>query len=204
LSYETRYGIYLRPDPATCWAVTQITQALRAQFGIVSASAFPPHATLIGNLATDATVSEIIDALTPVFAATRTFTVYNKGVVVHGDGFEYDINLSADLDSVNTQLSGLAQEVKRAILSLSRPVDDFLVTPVVDYEFAGHLGLASHDLMVDNHLTEEVGDFIADLPIAVPSSFEARWFSLFEFRADWNSHWWKDMSWRHMMSWQSH
>ena len=45
-----RYGVFLRPDPLTCAAVTRITGQLRAQFGLVSAGAFPPHATLAGSL----------------------------------------------------------------------------------------------------------------------------------------------------------
>ena len=47
---QTRYGVFLRPDPLTCASVTRITGQLRAQFGLVSAGAFPPHATLAGSL----------------------------------------------------------------------------------------------------------------------------------------------------------
>ena len=46
MSEQIRYGVFLRPDPATSVAVTQITGQLRAQYGLVSAGAFPPHVTL--------------------------------------------------------------------------------------------------------------------------------------------------------------
>ena len=47
---QFRFGVFLRPDPKTCAAVTQITSQLRAQYGLVSAGAFPPHITLAGSL----------------------------------------------------------------------------------------------------------------------------------------------------------
>lgn len=36
-----RYGIFLRPDARTCRAVTVVTDQIRAQYGLVSAGAFP-------------------------------------------------------------------------------------------------------------------------------------------------------------------
>jgi hypothetical protein len=45
----TRYGVFLTPDPATCAAVSTVTGLIRAQYGFVSAAAFPPHATLAGS-----------------------------------------------------------------------------------------------------------------------------------------------------------
>ncbi len=47
---QFRFGVFLRPDPKTCAAVTQITGQLRAQYGLISAGAFPPHVTLAGSL----------------------------------------------------------------------------------------------------------------------------------------------------------
>ncbi|MFL5999271.1 MAG: hypothetical protein ACJ736_34120 [Streptomyces sp.] len=201
---DIRYGIFLRPDPATCWAVTQVTFALNRQFGLVSAGAFPPHATLIGNLCTRATEAELIAALDPVFENVTPFPVYNQGIARTGTGaYEYDINLDASGNRPNVPLGRVADAVAKAVAPLSVPVDDFMVTPVAEYRFAAHLGLASHELAVDNRLSKEVGDFLAGLPLHAPESFAARWYSLFEFQADWSGHWWQNMSWRHLHSWEA-
>ncbi|WP_158778506.1 heme utilization protein [Streptomyces cellulosae] len=200
---DIRYGIFLRPDPATCWAVTQVTLALNKQFGLVSAGAFPPHATLIGNLCTRATETELISALDPVFEKVAPFPVHNSGISRTGsDTYEYDVNLDASGTRPNEPLCRVAAAVAKAVEPLSVPVDDHLVTPVADYAFAAHLALASHDLLVDNRLTDEVGEFLAGLPVQPPASFVARWYSLFEFRADWSGRWWQNMSWRHLHSWE--
>jgi hypothetical protein len=201
---DIRYGIFLRPDPATCWTVTQVTFALNRQFGIVSSGAFPPHATLIGNLCTDTTENELISVLDPVFENVEPFPVYNSGIDRKPSGtYEYNINLDASGKAPNEPLCRVADAVAKAVAPLSVPVDDYLVTPVAEYRFAAHLGLAGHELFVDNRLSDEIGDFLAGLPLAPPASFVARWYSLFEFRADWTGHWWQDMSWRLVRSWEA-
>lgn len=199
---DLRYGIYLRPDPATCWTVTQITAALRAQYGLISAGAFPPHATLIGNLATDATADEVIAAVDPVLRAAPAVEVFNSGIVRVGDCYEYDINRDASSGAENRQLGTIARDVIQAVLPLSKTVDDSYTVQVEDYAFSAHIGLASHDLKVDSHLSDEVGDFLRGLPLTPPGSFLARWYSAFEFRADdWTGHWWTSLTWKHLHSW---
>jgi hypothetical protein len=201
---DVRYGIFLRPDPATCWTVTQVTHALNKQFGLVQAGAFPPHATLIGNLATQATEAELIAVLDPVFCDVLSFPVYNSGVVrKEGGTYEYNVNLDESGTRPNEPLGRIAAAVAKAVAPLSVPVDDSMTVPVAEYEFAAHLGLAGHDLTVDGHLSREVGDFLAGLPLQPPASFLARWYSLFEFRADWSGHWWHQMTWRHIRSWEA-
>jgi hypothetical protein len=201
---DVRYGIFLRPDPATCWTVTQVTHALNKQFGLVSAGAFPPHVTLIGNLATPATEAELIAALDPVFHEVRPFPVYNSGIDRREVGtYEYNVNLDESGTRPNEPLGRVAAAVAKAVEPLSVRVDDYMTPPVAEYEFAGHVGLASHDLAVDGHLSAEVGDFLAGLPLRPPPSFIARWYSLFEFRTDWSGHWWLDLTWRHIRSWEA-
>jgi hypothetical protein len=39
---DVRYGVFFTPDARTSAAVTTITGLVRAQFGLVSAGAFPP------------------------------------------------------------------------------------------------------------------------------------------------------------------
>ncbi|MER7792836.1 hypothetical protein [Streptomyces sp. NPDC097640] len=181
-----------------------MTHALNKQFGLVSAGAFPPHATLIGNLATQASEDRLISALDPVFENVHPFPVHNSGIDRKELGtYEYNINLDETVTKPNEPLARVAAAVAKAVAPLSAPVDDYLVTPVAEYEFSAHLGLASHDLVVDNHLSEEVGDFLTEFALQPPDSFIARWYSLFEFRSEWSSHWWHHMTWRHVHSWKA-
>ena len=60
---QFRFGVFLRPDPKTCAAVTQITSQLRAQYGLVSAGAFPPHITLAGSLPVVVPLAELIQLI---------------------------------------------------------------------------------------------------------------------------------------------
>ncbi|MGO4587238.1 heme utilization protein, partial [Arthrobacter sp. 2RAF6] len=121
-----RYGIFLRPDPATCWAVTQITRALQAQFGLVAAAAFAPHATLIGNLKTNATEKELVATLDSVFHGLDPIPVYNSGVErTHKGTFEYNINLVESGNSINEPLNRIAADVKAAVLPLAVPHSDY-------------------------------------------------------------------------------
>jgi hypothetical protein len=202
---DTRYGIFLRPDPETCWAITQTTLALQQQYGFVAARAFAPHATLIGNLKVELTAEELIDVLDPVFQTVAPIAVYNSGVERTRKGtYEYNIDLDASGRKPNTALRRVAADVKAAVLPLHVAHQDLHAPNVQDYTFAAHLGLASFELHVDNRLSDEVGEFIAGLPITFPSSFVARWYTLFEFHADWSGQWWENMPWRHVKSWEAH
>ncbi|MGO4586625.1 hypothetical protein AB4Z38_22485 [Arthrobacter sp. 2RAF6] len=199
---DIRYGVFLRPDPATCWTVTQIYQAVNQQFGRMSAIAFAPHATLAGNLATGCSVEGLIAVLDPVFCAVGPIPIYNSGLERNSkNAFEYNINLAADGLAANQPLAQVASQVKAAVMPLSVPVNDFLVTPVDEYPFAAHLSLTGHELVLDGRLSDEIGEFIAGLPLTPPASFTLRWYTLFEFRADWDGPWWEQMTWRHIKSW---
>ncbi|MBW9093076.1 hypothetical protein JNB62_05225 [Microbacterium jejuense] len=199
---NTRYGIFLRPDPATCWAVTQITLALKQQFGIVAAAAFAPHATLIGNLQIDTPLENLVTTLTPIFERTRPIQVFNHGVHRSGRSIRYDINRDETGEHDNAPLQAMAEAVRTAVLPLHVRHDDFLAPNVQEYRFAAHLTLAGFDLDVEPRLTEEVHDYIAGLPIVAPSSFTLHWLSLFEFHADWRGEWWRAMTSRHIHSWE--
>ena len=80
MSRLARYGVFLRPDPLTCAAVTRITTQLRAQYGLVSAGAFPPHATLAGSLSLTDGPEPLLAALDGVLEPARGFEVHNAGV----------------------------------------------------------------------------------------------------------------------------
>lgn len=199
-----RYGIFLRPDPATCWAVTQITYALQQQYGLVAAAAFPPHATLIGNLQSKVPESELVSILDTVFNNAAPFPVYNHGVArTSGGSFRYDLNLDQLGVRANAQLGRMAAAVRKAVLPLHARHDDYLAPNVQEYAFEGHLTLAGFELHIDSRLSDEVGDFLAGLPVSVPDSFAARWYTLFQFDADWDGHWWTNMPWWHVKSWDT-
>lgn len=200
---DIRYGIYLRPDAATSWAVTQITDAVKRQFGVVSAAAFPPHATLIGNLKTKATEAELITALDSVFTAVSAFPVFNSGVYEDAGRFGFDINCDESGQTPNAALHIVYDRVAAAIAPLSVPHEDYLATPVDAYVFSAHMGLASHDLEVDTRMSAEIGEFIAELPITAPRSFTARWYSLYETRSNWEGQWWHNLRWRNLKSWRA-
>ncbi len=68
-----RYGIYLRPDAKTCRAVTAVTDQLRAQYGLLSAGAFPPHATLVGSQPFGFSEPAVIGALTDLLDGRPPF-----------------------------------------------------------------------------------------------------------------------------------
>lgn len=199
---DRRYGIFLRPDPATCWAVTQVALALRQQFGITAAGAFAPHATIIGNLRVGLSEEALVAALEPVFRPLQPFPVYNAGVRMSGRSVRWDIDRDAHDLNPNPSLHSLAGAVRDVVIPLHVHHEDFLAPNVPDYRFGAHLTLAGFDLDVEPRLMDEVVEFIHGLPIKPPTSFVARWFSLFEFRADWTTHWWHNMQSRHVTSWE--
>lgn len=202
---SVRYGIFLRPDPATCFAVTQIAEAVRHQFGFVAAAAFAPHATLIGNLRTDLSDEDLIATLNPVLASFSPFTVYNHGVEERPDSVRYDINRDEPGTGVNEELGTVATTVLDAVRPLHVRHNDNLAPNVEHYVFAGHLSLASFELAAEPGRAKEVAEFIRGLPVRPPRSFDARWYTLFKFpHADWSRHWWNEMPWVHLKSWSVH
>lgn len=172
---EFTYGVYLRPDAATCRAVGELTDVVRRQFGLVSASAFPPHVTLVG-------------AWSSAVAESARETVQ---VVVDGS-----------LDRVDVEHYGAATSDYTPVLDHDRrsPRGNF-----ADYDaprFSAHISLASHDLQERPELCDEVEAFIRDLTDVVPSGFTGEVVSLYRLHsADWEGPWWEDLSWRLLQSW---
>ncbi|KQQ28457.1 2'-5' RNA ligase family protein [Frondihabitans sp. Leaf304] len=196
-----RYGIYLRPDAQTCRAVTVITDQLRAQFGLVSAGAFPPHATLVGSQPFGAAENDVIDVVTSALADQPAFDVHNSGVRAQGIGFVYDVHHRAD-GTVNDDLFRLAEKIEATVAPLRRPMSS---PPPNDFEpdkFRAHLSLASHDLYVRPDLHDEVGEFITELEIPVPTRFLGHNVALYRTSSpDWSGRWWQTMTWEHVFTW---
>lgn len=55
--------------------------------GTFPCAAFPPHATLAGNVHATVAEEELIAVLDPLLSEATSFTTYNSGVDRHGKGF---------------------------------------------------------------------------------------------------------------------
>jgi len=201
----TRYGIYLRPDPVTCWVQAQTNMTLKQQYGLISAAAFPPHATLVGSLKTDASIADIVDRVEHALIGKTSFTVHNKGLETTGDGYVFNVHENGNGEP-NQPFIDTATAIKAAILPIALPTEDFLVTPVAEAEFWGHLSLASHDLSVDRTLYDEVGEFLAELlaglPTPAPEMFSGRTVVLYGTDSDdWEGQWWRTHRYQHLKTW---
>ncbi len=193
-----RYGVFLRPDPATCWAVTQIVQAVREQFNLVAAAAFPPHATIVGNFRPRVGEAELVARLDEAFARIAPVTVYNHCI----RDFAFNINDDESGSAPNAQLAAVNEVVREVVVPLHLHHDDFLAPNVDVYTFRAHLTLAGFDLSLDPRLKPEVDEFIRGLPIEPPASFQLNWYTLYELASDdWEGRWWEDQRWRHVKSW---
>ena len=154
---DVRHGVFLTPDARTSAAVTAVTGFVKAQFGLVSAGAFPPHVTLAGSLPLQVDEDDLVAAVRAVAASRRPFPVQNNGIGRLGDSVVYDVH---DLDGEpNAPLVGLVEELVAALRPLLRPVTG-LPPDLRDREdWRGHLSLASHELRGEPDLREEVDTF---------------------------------------------
>ncbi|MET8981367.1 2'-5' RNA ligase family protein [Streptomyces sp. NPDC004539] len=198
-----RYGVYLRPDPATCAAVTTVTAQLRAQYGLVSAGAFPPHATLVGSRHLPVAEELIVDAVSAAVADVPAFTVHNAGVRRMGVGLVYDVHHLADGTTPNTAFTALAARVDAAVLPLETPAPNPAPHPFDEARFRAHLSLLSHDMYVRPELYEEVEQYVLGLPVPFPPAFPGDTVALYRTRSeDWSGRWWTTLSWEHVRSWR--
>lgn len=198
-----RYGVFLRPDPRTSMAVTTVTTQLRAQFGFISAGAFPPHATLVGSQHLGRDEDAICDAVTAALAPLTSFLVVNSGVGrLRGGAVVYDIHHVAD-GSPNAPLVELAAAVDAAVAPLRRPADDPEPNLFDRDAFRAHLSLASHDLSVRPDLSAEVEEFIHGLGIEASATFAGDTVSLYRTRSDdWSGRYWLTLTWEHLHTWR--
>ncbi|MFF7651667.1 2'-5' RNA ligase family protein [Streptomyces sp. NPDC007983] len=200
-----RYGVYLRPDPVTCAAVTAVTAQLRAQYGLVSAGAFPPHATLVGSRHLPGPEEEIVEAVTRAVADVPAFTVHNAGIRRQGVGLVYDVHHLADGTTPNTALVALAARIDTAIAPLETPAPNPAAHPFDADTFRAHLSLLSHDMYVrpDPDLFAEVEEYATALPVPFSDSFPGNTVALYRTRSDdWTGRWWQTLTWEHVRSWR--
>jgi hypothetical protein len=184
----TRYGVFLRPDPLTCAAVTRITGQLRAQFGLMSAGAFPPHATLAGSLPL-AGPAELERALAPV----APFTVRNRGLAWLNGGLVYDVH--------GEQMEALAATVDAAVRPLLVPAPGLPADLFEPGRWHAHLSLGSHDLAARPDLHGEVEAYVRGLAVDVPAEFAAEVVAVYRLEHEtWSGSWWRAMEWEHVRS----
>ncbi|WP_426738109.1 2'-5' RNA ligase family protein [Plantibacter sp. 2H11-2] len=196
------YGVYLRPDPLTCRAVVDLTDLLKRQFGIVSAAAFPPHATLAGAVPSDATTEELIAALDPVMGQATAIPVHNAGISRHNIAVTFNVDMTHRGEK-NHAIKALAVAIDEALEPLKGSSSGHRMKPFDADGFRAHLSLASHDLETLPHLRSEVEDFLRASPHSAPSDFIADTITLFRFHsADWSGEWWHDLRWWHLHSWK--
>ncbi len=199
---EFTWGVYLRPDPVTCKAIADLTDLAKRQFGIVSAAAFAPHATLAGAVPSNATAEDFIAALDPVLSATPVFPVHNAGIGKMTTTIIYDIDRTKTGEK-NTALLDLATAVNTAIMPLTAYQPGHWMKPFNPAGFHAHFSLASHDLRSRPDLSDEVEEFLRAIPMDYTADFMADTITLFRFySADWNSEWWHDLKWEHVRSWR--
>jgi hypothetical protein len=199
---QFRFGVFLRPDPKTCAAVTQITTLLRAQYGFVSAGAFPPHITLAGSLPVVVPLAELMQLIGFVLRRVPAFTVHNLGVRRLADSaIAYDVStLDGAPNRQLNVLAGAVDSVVRPLVGSSGTLPPDLYEPD---RWTAHISLVSHEFRVRADLREEVEDYVNGLGVRTPSSFTADTVMLYRFAHNtWTGSWWRDMRWDHVRSWR--
>jgi 2'-5' RNA ligase len=201
---NVRHGVFLRPDPLTCAAVTRITTQLRAQYGLVSAGAFPPHVTLAGSLPVADGEPALVQALDDALAPVAPFPVRSRGIGRLGPpSVVYDVH---ELDGeANPALVALAATVDAAVRPLLVAAPGLPADLYAPGRWRAHISLASHDLFAREDLREEVEEYVRGLDVDVPASFTADTVALYSFEhPSWTGAWWDDMRWEYRRSWRLH
>jgi 2'-5' RNA ligase superfamily len=192
-----RYGVFLRPDPRTCAAVTAIASQVRAQYGFVSAGAFPPHATLAGSLPLAGGLDQLVGAVSAALDGRRAFPVENAGLHRLEDTVVvFDIHT---LDGApNAALIELAASVDGAVRPLLGAASGLAPDTYEPGRWHGHLSLASHELLDRADLRDEVEEYIGGLGVAYPARFLAEAVAIYRFtHPSWTGAWWETMRWEH-------
>ncbi|MFK3672038.1 2'-5' RNA ligase family protein [Leifsonia aquatica] len=196
------YGVFLRPDTITAMAVSTVTFHVRRQFGLVSAGAFPPHATLAGSVPIGHEPARVVAALDPVIATTSAFVVHNRGIVTLRSAIVYDIDQNVD-GTRNGPLHRLADDVNSALQPLTSPLEAKLVTDYDPARFHAHLSLASHELALHPEIAPDVNEFIREVPVAPSAAFVGSRVALYRFWSDgWDGNWWESLRWTQEHSWR--
>lgn len=185
-----RYGVFLRPDPTTCAATAALHTLLRQQFGLVSAAVFPPHVTLLGNIAVTGGETELLERVAAV--AGRHAPVR----LPHDGPRRWHRVIACDVH--DETVDALARDVEASLADLRARTDtDYLTGQTSTAAFRAHLTIAGQDLALRPDLTEEVEQFVAEVAADFPPVMTGRYVSTFRFESDhWPGRWWSDLTWQ--------
>lgn len=198
---ELRYGVFLRPDPVTCAALSSVVTLLRHQFGLRSAAAFPPHVTILGSVAISAPPEELLKLIDPVLSGAGPIPIRNRGLAVVDGALVLDVGAGSD-DGPRSDLHALRDELITVVRPLARATSDTLTAPWDTPHFRPHLSLANHEVRQEPHRLDEVHDFVRGLDVSFPAQFTGEVFALVELSAPtFEGAWWESMTWRHLHSW---
>lgn len=197
---EFRYGVFLRPPAPLASLTTSLFALMRSQFGFTAAAAYPPHVTLVGNVAIDVTEREFLRAVAGAADGIEAVTLQCSGPHVRSTS---DIVFSFD---VNDGSFG-ARAIVELVDKLFKVVTPIRVFPVTDRRiatrrlegaenFAAHLTIVGHDGEDDAAITEEAEDFLRSLRIEVDPSYTFDTVSVYRMRSDdWSNRYWETMNW---------
>lgn len=196
------FGVYLQPDPPTCDVIERITNLLKRQYGLSSAAAFPPHATLAGAIPISAPLDTVVNCLDRILRSARSQRIHNSGISRLGDYVIFDIDQD-EYRQKNQELFDLALSVNQELQRFDDGGTGYQIERFSPESFHAHLTLASHDLRMRPDLIEEVHEFIRDLRPDFQPTYISKIVSLYRFQSpDWGSAWWEDLQWRHLRSWR--
>ncbi|MGI8485357.1 MAG: 2'-5' RNA ligase family protein [Thermomicrobiales bacterium] len=196
-----RFGFYLRPSYAMSRAQAEMHDLFKRQFGLITAGAFMPHATVKGFFRSDATIAELKTALDQVMAERPAFIVVNNGPIAFGRS-SIVLNIHQDeFGETNHRLQSLHEDAFAALLPFVHPECNF--TPV---EGSGTLFFAHLTLMQSiprPDFFDEVFAFVQDAEPIGPRRFTAEYLHLYAFRSDdWEGNWGATLTWEMLHSWK--
>ena len=184
-----RYGVFLRPDPATCAATAALHTLLRQQFGLVAAAVFPPHVTLLGNVALTTGEDVLLQRVAEVAGRHAPLRLPHAGPARWNRVIACDVHDDA--------VDALARDVEAALEGVRGRTDtDYLTGQTSTERFRAHLTIAGQDVALRADLTDEVLEFVTALAAEFPTVMTGRHVQTFRFRSDhWPGRWWADMTW---------
>ncbi len=198
---SVRFGFYLRPSYAMCRAQGAMHELLKRQFGLITAGAFMPHATIKGFFRSDATVAAMKAAIDPVMSGRPSFTVVNNGPLAYGRG-SIVLNVQQDeFGETNHALQALHEAAFAALVPLVDPECAFTTSEWKGSSFFAHLTLMQN--LPREDFFEEIFTFVQDAEPIGPRRFTAEYFHLYAFRSeDWGGDWGATLIWEMLHSWK--
>lgn len=197
ISPRYRYGLFLRPPARLARIQAETHLLLRAQYGLVSAGAFPPHMTILGHVATEDDHEPVIDAAHIAMKDVAPVRIFNHGLTEHHGGIVHDVGRLRD-GSPNPTLLDLFRRARTHLDPLRVPLHHEFKGGVKDDDaFYGHMTLAGHDLAARPELFAEVYDFLSQLDIDARGDYIADTITLYAFEttSGWDGPWWETMTW---------